>query len=99
MSFEEFQDGHRGSHLGYWNGSISVILNLHVSPVPLIVSAKSHLPFRDRCHLKSFKMAAMVAILNIRTRTVLAVLNLHVALMPPAKFFLKLTYRLAGNVV
>ena len=31
MSFEEFQDGHRGSHLGYQNGTILAILNLCVT--------------------------------------------------------------------
>ena len=33
MSFEEFQDGHCGSHLGYRNGMILAILNLYVSPM------------------------------------------------------------------
>ena len=27
MLFEEFQDGHHGGHLGYWNGTILAILN------------------------------------------------------------------------
>ena len=31
MSFKEFQDGPRGSHLGYRNGTILAILNLCVS--------------------------------------------------------------------
>ena len=30
-SFEEFQDGHHGSHLGYRNGTILAILNLYVA--------------------------------------------------------------------
>ena len=34
MSFEEFQGGRRGSHLGYQNGSILAILNLHVATMP-----------------------------------------------------------------
>ena len=34
MSFEEFQDGHHGSHLGYQNGTILAILNLHVAAMP-----------------------------------------------------------------
>ena len=33
-SFEEFQDGHRGSHLGYRNRTILAILNLHVPTMP-----------------------------------------------------------------
>ena len=31
MSFEEFQDGHHGGHLGYPKGMILAILNLHVA--------------------------------------------------------------------
>ena len=36
MSFEEFQDGCHGDHLGYWNRTILAILNLHVTPMPPI---------------------------------------------------------------
>ena len=36
MSFEEFQDGHHGSHLGYWNGMILAILNLCLTVMPPI---------------------------------------------------------------
>ena len=36
MSFEEFQDGRHGGHLGYLNGMILAVLNLHVSPMPPI---------------------------------------------------------------
>ena len=31
ISFEEFQDGHHGGHLGYQNGTILAILNLCVT--------------------------------------------------------------------
>ena len=34
MLFEEFQDGHRGGLLGYRNGKILAILNLHVATMP-----------------------------------------------------------------
>ena len=34
MSFEEFQDGSHGGHLGYWNGTILAILNPHVATMP-----------------------------------------------------------------
>ena len=34
MSFEEFQDVLHGGHLGYRNGTILVILNLNVTPMP-----------------------------------------------------------------
>ena len=36
MSFEEFQDGHYGSHLGYQNGTILAILKLCNTPMPPI---------------------------------------------------------------
>ena len=36
MSFEEFQDGHRGGHLGYQNRKILAILNLYNAPMPSI---------------------------------------------------------------
>ena len=36
MMFEEFQEGHHGSHLGYWNGRILAILNLCVTVMPPI---------------------------------------------------------------
>ena len=34
MSFEEFQDGHHGGHLGYWNIMILAIMNLPVAAMP-----------------------------------------------------------------
>ena len=36
MSFEEFQDGYRGGHLKYRNGTILAILNLYVALMPPI---------------------------------------------------------------
>ena len=36
MSFEEFQDGHHGSHLGYQNEMMLAILNLYDTPMPPI---------------------------------------------------------------
>ena len=36
MSFEEFQDGPHGGHLGYRNGTILEILNLCVTVMPPI---------------------------------------------------------------
>ena len=36
MLFEEFQDGHHGGNLGYWNGMILAMFNLYVTPMPLI---------------------------------------------------------------
>ena len=34
MSFEEFQDGHHGGHLGYRNVMILAILNLYATMPP-----------------------------------------------------------------
>ena len=34
--FEDFQDGHHCSHLGYQNGTILAILNLYVPLMPTI---------------------------------------------------------------
>ena len=34
MWFEDFQDGCHGGHLGYLNGTILAILNLHTAPMP-----------------------------------------------------------------
>ena len=36
MSVEEFQDGHHGGHLGYWNRTILAILNHRVTVTPPI---------------------------------------------------------------
>ena len=36
MSFEEFQDGGQGGHLGYQNGTILAIMNLCVTVMPPI---------------------------------------------------------------
>ena len=37
MSFEDFQDGCHDGHLGYRNGMILAILNLHVASMPPII--------------------------------------------------------------
>ena len=34
LSFKDFQDGCHGGHLGYPNGTILAILNLHVATMP-----------------------------------------------------------------
>ena len=50
MSFEEFQDGRHGSHLGYRNRTILAILNLHVAKVPPIkFQLNPNLWFWRRC--------------------------------------------------
>ena len=67
MSFEEFQDGYPGGHLGYQNGTILAILNLCVTVIHQVL-AQSDLRFERRCHLKNFNMAAVAAILDIGTK-------------------------------
>ena len=38
MSFEEFQDGHHGGHLGYQNGTILAILNALMPPIKFLLN-------------------------------------------------------------
>ena len=82
MSFEQFQDGRRGGHLGYRNGTILAILNLCVTVMPPIkfqlnrtwgLGGAAFEEFEDGRHLR------------YRNRTILAVLNLCVTVMPPIK--------------
>ena len=66
MSFEEFQDGRHGGHLGYRNGTILAILNPYVIVMPPI-RFQLNPTYGRRCRLKNFKMANMAAILDIGT--------------------------------
>ena len=56
-SFEEFQDGRHGGHLGDRNGTILAILNLCNSPMPPIKFLHNLTWFGRRCRLKNLKMA------------------------------------------
>ena len=67
LTFEEFQDGRRGRHLGYRNGNILAILTFCVTVMPPIKFQLNRTGFRRRCRLKNFKMADLAAILNIGT--------------------------------
>ena len=68
MSFEEFQDDRLGNRLGYRNGTILAFLNLYIAP---IIPSKFWLNltygWEEMSFLKNFKMAALVAILDIGT--------------------------------
>ena len=86
MSFEEFQDGHQGNHLGYRNETTLAILNLYVAP--LLPSSFGSI--RHKVWEKSFE-EFQDGHLGYRKEKILAILNLYVALMPPAKFWLNLT--------
>ena len=68
MSFEEFQDGHHGSHLGYRNLTILAILNLYNAHMPAIKFWLNLTWFGRRCHLKNFKMTPVTAILDIEMK-------------------------------
>ena len=48
MSFEEFQDGCHGGHLGYRNGMLLAILNLCVTKMPPIKFQLNQTRFRRR---------------------------------------------------
>ena len=74
MSFEEFQDGHRGGHLGYRNRTILASLCHCDASLKLEMSFKEFQDGRRGCHL------------GYRNGTILAILNLCVTVMPPNKF-------------
>ena len=87
--FQDFQDGsppRRPNWIARCN-DFSNSESLWRSLASLQVSAQSNLRFKRRCCLKNFKMA-----------TILAILNLYVAPMPPIEFRLNPTYSL-GDVV
>ena len=95
MSFEEFQDGHYASHLGYQNRTILAILKLYNTPLP---------PIKFRLNLtyglggEEFQDGHHGAHLGYQNEMILAILNLCVTVMPPIKFWLNQTYGL-GDVV
>ena len=64
MLFEEFQDGHHGSH---WNNFINSDSLFH-SDASHQVLAQSDLVFGRRYHLKTFVMATIEGILDIEMK-------------------------------
>ena len=90
MSCEEFQDGHRGSHLECGNGTNLAILNLHVSSMPLIKFQLNPTYLSEAnvdSRFSSWPPWWPSWILGHWNRTTLAILNLHVTQMPPTKFW------------
>ena len=68
ISFEEFQNGRNGEHLGYRNGKISAILNLYNAPMsPIKFQLNLTYGLGRVCRLKNFKMTPVAAILDIWT--------------------------------
>ena len=65
VRFEDFQDEHCGSHLGYWNKKGLAILNIYVTLMPPIKFQLNPIYYLGDAFLKNFKMAAVVAILEI----------------------------------
>ena len=82
-----------GGHLGYYDETILVILNLCDSVIPPIKFQLNRTRFW-KCRLKNFKTGH----LGYRNGTILAILNLHVATMPPTKIQVTPTYRSGGDV-
>ena len=95
MSFEDFQDGRHGSHLGYRNGMILAILNLPVVPMPPIKFGLNLTCVREQMWCQNFQDCRLGQ-LNGMT---LEILNLYVALILPIKFRLNPTYSLEGDVI
>ena len=91
MSFEEIQDGPRGGHLGYRNGTILAILNLYVTVMPPIKFLLNP-TYGWEMSSEDFQDGKNGGHLGYRNRTILAILNLHVTTMPPTKFRLNPTY-------
>ena len=83
-------------HLGYPNGKISISMSLRSFPssfssIQLTVwEEMSFEEVQDGCH---------GGCLGYQNGTILAILNLYVAPMPPIKFWLNLSYGLGGDVI
>ena len=82
----EFRGGCYGGHPGKQNGTITVIW-ISMWPGYILQSVQCDIWLWSRCHLYIFMMAVMADWhLKYRKGTILAILNLHVAPMHPAKF-------------
>ena len=89
MSFEVFQDGHHGGHLGY-EKTILAILSLYNSPKP---------PIKFQLNLTYCLGLDVVWRISISERNVLGILNLCVTVMLIVKFWLNPTFGFGGDVV
>ena len=83
MSFEEILDGRRSGRLGYWNG-----IDFSSSESPCLSNASHQVSAKFDTEMS----CEDVGYLGHRKRTVLAILNFHVAPMPPTKFQLSSTF-------
>ena len=90
-SFEGFQDGYCGGHLGYQNGTFLEILNLYVAPMPPLSFSSIPLTVWEVISFEDFQDGRHGGHLGYWNRMILAIPTLHVAPMPPNKFGLNLT--------
>ena len=84
MSFEEFQDGHHGGHLGYQNGMMLAILNLCVIVMPPIKFWLN--PTWEGMSFEEFQDGHHGSHLGYQNGTILTILNLCVTVMSPINF-------------
>ena len=79
ISFQDFQAGHHGGNLGYWNGTNLAILNLHGSPNPPTKVGLNPIYRSGADRFEDFQDGHP----GYQKWTILAILNLYVAPMPP----------------
>ena len=65
LSFEEFQDGHHGGHLGYRNGTILAIQNLCVTVMLPSSFGSIQLSVWEEMLFEEFQDGCQAAILDI----------------------------------
>ena len=94
MSFEEFQDGHRGGHFVYLNRTILPILSNWTTNFGLNQTQGS-----EADEFKDFQDGHHGCNLGDWNGMILAILNLYVASMPSIKFLLNQSYSLGGDVI
>ena len=92
MSFEEFQDGRQPSWISERN-NLSNSESVCRSDASHKVSTQS-----DETSFEEFQDGCLGCHLGYRNGTILAILNLCVAVMLPIKFWLNPTYGMGGDV-
>ena len=90
--FEDFQDGHKGGHLGYQNWKLIAIPNLNVAPMPASKFCSTGHTIWEKMLFKDFQNGCQGCHTGYWNEIILIILNLHSTLMLPTKFNLNLTY-------
>ena len=99
MSFEEFQYGCHGGHLGYQNGTIlAFTISMSLRCLPSSFGSIGPMVWEDMS-FEEFQDGRHGSLLAYRNGRILVILNLCIAPMPPIKFQLNQTYGLGGDVV